>query len=125
MTDRKFTYADFRKELVRVMPGYKWTVHRFKNQPNRLEATGTLSSGFNRLSTISVERIIDITGNPFYEVLYAGYGAKAGWYGSQIDKTLARAMRGLQDQFERKAHAYASYATTIESGRRLPEGGAK
>ena len=46
---------DFRKELVKIMPGYDWTVHRTKTS-GYLEATGTRSSGFNRLSTLSVSR---------------------------------------------------------------------
>ena len=57
---------EFRAELVKIMPGYSWTVRRDpawlrKAVPapeglNVLTATGTQSSGSNRLSTLEVTR---------------------------------------------------------------------
>lgn len=38
----------FRGELEKVMPGYKWTVHK-SNAPRLISATGIRSSGFNRI----------------------------------------------------------------------------
>lgn len=56
--------AEFRKELLKIMPGYSWTVHKTSN-PERLTATGIQSSGFNRLSTLQVTRT-DKGGGPWY-----------------------------------------------------------
>ena len=48
--------AEFRKELIKIMPGYSWTVHRnmFSSKYKYLIATGIQISGFNRLSTLQV-----------------------------------------------------------------------
>ncbi len=69
--------AEFRKELLKVMPGYKWTVHKTSNA-ERLMATGTQSSGFNRLSTLHVTRADNGSG-PWYEVKSAPHGTKSPW----------------------------------------------
>lgn len=47
--------TEFRKELLNVLPGYKWTVRQqgFLDT-DRLIAIGTQSSGMNRLSTVQV-----------------------------------------------------------------------
>ena len=50
-----YTSKDFRAELVKIMPGYDWTVHKQLSK-NTLAATGTQSNGFNRLSTLAVVR---------------------------------------------------------------------
>ncbi len=57
MTAKPFTTTDFRKELLAIMPGYKWTVHKTISG-QKLEATGIQTSGFNRLSTLSVTRVL-------------------------------------------------------------------
>ncbi len=121
----KFTSADFRKELTRIMLGYQWTVHKSDNI-ERLVATGIRSSGFNRLSTLSVVRITDGHGYDLasYNVRSAGFGRHAPWLGTYEDRTLARALRGLQDHYLAKSNSYHSHAVALQRGRQA-EGGAE
>jgi hypothetical protein len=106
---------DFRKELVKIMPGYDWTVHKTKAE-GHLEATGTQSSGFNRLSTLSVERR-EKDGKARYTAKSAGFGLRARWLHTNEDGTLARALRGLQDHYETTANTYRSHAEHLKVGR--------
>ncbi len=109
----------FRAELVKIMPGYDWTVHRATTAAY-LDATGTQSSGFNRLSTLSVTR--KQHGDALlYRVASAGHGARAPWIKVNTDGTLARALRGLQDAYEYEAAKMRSCAARLEAGRRKPE----
>lgn len=108
---------EFRKELVKIMPGYKWTVHRpyFAGQ-TYLSATGIQTSGYNRLSTLVIVRrekdeIIE------YEAKSSGYGLKSPWLSEYTDSTLARALRGLQDHYEYMAREYSSHAGAIKYAR--------
>ena len=119
--------TDFRKELMKIMPGYEWTVHRQKKMladitgTSFVEATGRQSSGFNRLSTLHVARR-EKDGVVKYEVKSAGNGAWAYWEHTNTDGTLPRALRGLQDHYERRASHFQSLAARLESGRKPPEG---
>lgn len=106
---------EFRKELVKTMPGFVWTIHRPK-ATGYLEATGTQSSGFNRLSTISVTRR-EIDGKAIYTTKSAGFGLRAPWLHTNEDETLARTLRGLQSHYEEKANMYRSHASRMEAGR--------
>ena len=106
----------FRAELEKLMPGYQWTVHKSYSE-NHIEATGTKSSGFNRLCTLSVIRT-DHTGAVMYEAKSAGYGLRAPWLHTHADKTLARALRGLQDHYEAKTQTYRIHAEDLASGRK-------
>lgn len=106
---------EFRKELEKLMPGYAWTVHRPTNSAC-LKATGTQSRGFNRLSTLRVERR-EQDGNIRYEAKSAGYGLRAKWLHQHNDGTLARALRGLQDHYEAAANTYRSHAENLKAGR--------
>lgn len=108
--------AAFRAELVKLMPGYEWTVHQSRSS-QRIEATGTQSSGFNRLSTLSVVRSEGAHGVT-YEAKSAGYGLRAPWLHSNTDGTLARALRGLQKHYEDRAATYRSHAAALEDGRK-------
>ncbi len=107
---------EFRAELEKLMPGYQWTVHKSISE-NHIEATGTKSSGFNRLCTLSAVRIDGLDGVS-YEVKSAGYGLRAPWLYTHTNKTLARALRGLQDHYERKAQTYRIHAEDLASGRK-------
>lgn len=109
---------EFRAELVKTMPGYSWTVHRTPSDA-LLKATGTQSSGFNRLSTLLVERRDNYAGRgfPWYEVKSAGFGLRAPFLGTNSDKTLARALRGLQQHYEAMAAKYAGHARALQAGR--------
>ncbi|ELT50258.1 MULTISPECIES: hypothetical protein [Brucella] len=112
----EFTSAHFRKELTRLMPGYQWTVHKSTNE-NRLEATGIQSSGFNRLSTLSVVRSVHGQGVVTYSAKSAGYGRRARWLHANTDITLASALRGLQNFYEAQAGLFRKHASSLERGR--------
>lgn len=110
------TDAEFRKELLKIMPGYSWTVHR-TTDAIFLKATGIQSSGFNRLSTLRVERFEDDQGRVEYTVKSAGYGTKSPWAQTITDRTLARAVRHLQDHYQQKASYYSGLARSLQAGR--------
>lgn len=117
MTDPSAIRAvkEFRAELVKIMPGYSWTVHK-ASSPGLLKATGIQSSGFNRLSTLRVIRTA-VNDKPRYEVKSAGFGTRAAFLFTNIDGTLARALRGLQEHYEREAARYASHARALKNAR--------
>ena len=112
--------AEFRKELTKLMPGYSWTVHK-GNNPQRITATGIRSSGFNRLSTLQVTRKEDDSWGVLYEAKSAGHGTKSPWVSSNQDRTLARALRGLQRHYEMTANTYRSLAAALQKGRAVEE----
>ncbi|ERY80301.1 hypothetical protein Q023_06145 [Pseudomonas aeruginosa BWHPSA010] len=111
--------SQFRAELVKIMPGYNWTVHASRSSEKRLVATGTQSSGFNRLSTLRVERRDNYgaSGKPRYEVKSAGYGTRAPWLHTAEGGTLARALRSLQEHYEGNARKYSIHASDLQRGR--------
>lgn len=110
---------ELRKELLKVMPGYSWTVHKTSN-PHSVTATGIQSSGFNRLSTLQVTRTEDARGSLWYVAKSAGHGTKSPWAHANGDKTLAKALRGLQEHYQRKANTYRQLAARLEAGRKAP-----
>jgi hypothetical protein len=112
-----FGAKDFRKELEKIMPGYAWTVH--KNRPDNItffSAAGTQSSGFNRMSTLAVNRGVQ-DGRAYYEVMSSGYGLRAPMLHACSDCTLARALRKLQDHYEQMASKYKNHFESLETGR--------
>jgi len=120
----------FRAELVKIMPGYNWTVHKPRksysgvpSETKRLEASGIMSSGSNRLSTLCVIRVEREAKNPYYEVKSSGFGVRAPWLHTHRDGTLARALRGLQDHYEYMANKYRGHAASLEYARK-PENAA-
>lgn len=117
--DKPFTANNFRAELVKIMPGYKWTVERASKGAARLVATGIQSSGFNRLSTLRVERRIE-RGMSWYKAKSAGYGLRAKWLHENGDDSLAKALRGLQEHYERVANTYRGHAARLKDGRAQP-----
>lgn len=106
-----------RAKLIKIMPGYNWTVHKAPKGSNRLIATGIQSSGFNRTSTLEVQQTIK-NGADWFTVKSSGYGRRALWLAENSDATLARAIRGLQDHYQRKASEYGSHAAALECGRK-------
>ncbi len=106
----------FRKELIKIMPGYKWTVHRQYTKAY-LSATGIQSSGFNRMSTLEVNRW-ENDSDVEYEVKSSGYGRNAHWLSDYKAGTLARALRGLQDHYSFHADNYSCHASDLQSGRK-------
>lgn len=119
MRDKPSPAAAFRSELEKIMPGYKWTVHQASND-HRLDATGTQSSGFNRLSTLVVTRSVK-DGAATYEARSAGNGTRSPWLATNADTTLARALRGLQQIYEYEANRYRAHACDLERGRKAKD----
>lgn len=111
---------EFRKELMKIMPGYRWTVQR-STFTSYISATGIQSSGFNRLSTLHVIRRTK-DDNVKYEVKSSGYGKNAPWLSEYTGGTLARALRGLQSHYEIMAQNYGSHASALKYARK-PENG--
>jgi len=106
----------FRKELVKIMPGFDWTVHKTSKGFTYISATGIQTGGFNRLATLQVvwrER----NGVPEYEVKSSGYGKKTPWLSEATRGTLAQALRALQDHYQDKASTYGCQARTLQSAR--------
>jgi len=110
---------EFRDALIKIMPGYDWTVHKTPKGFTYLSATGIQSSGFNRLSTVSIVRR-DKDGVVTFEAKSAGFGTRAKWLHTHIDGTLARALRGLQDHYEHMANTYGGHARALQNARKLP-----
>jgi len=109
--------TEFRKQLVKIMPGYAWTVHRSHNPGGYISATGIQSSGFNRLSTLWVcrrERDEKVE----YEAKSSGYGTRAPWLSTQKGLTLAGTLRCLQLHYEAMASTYRGHATSLQVGRK-------
>ena len=106
----------FRKELKKIMPGYKWTVHRTLTDANYLEATGIQSAGFNRTSTLYVRKS-ERNSIVKYEVKSSGFGRNAPWLGENYDATLARALRGLQEHYEIMGREHLRHANDLQKGR--------
>ena len=117
---------EFRAELLKIMPGYSWTVHKLlksrlpsklaEDLPEVLTATGIQSSGSNRLSTLEVTRR-EGGGVVTYEARSSGYGTRAPWLHETRACTLARALRYLQEHYERTAATYRSHAAALQTGR--------
>jgi hypothetical protein len=111
---------DFRAELQKIMPNYNWTVHQTKSD-SFLEATGIQSAGFNRLSTLAVIR--REKPETWYEVKSAGFGLSAPWLKTAHNKTLARALRDLQNSYESIARSYKAHADDLQHGRGSKDNG--
>lgn len=116
--------AEFRTELNKIMPGYRWTVRRDAHpaDDHLLVAIGTQSSGFNRLSTLRVARTENDDGSVIYHAASAGFGRRARWLHEHRAETLPRALRGLQQFYQTMANEYRSHAHALQRGRK-PEGG--
>lgn len=116
----KMSRNDFRDELIKIMPGYKWTVHRkniyAEKNDGFLSATGIQTSGSNRLSTLEVCRR-DKDNMIEYTAKSAGFGINAPWLAKHTDSTLARGLRGLQNQYESMASKYSGHASALRAGR--------
>ncbi|ACL06285.1 hypothetical protein Dalk_4607 [Desulfatibacillum aliphaticivorans] len=115
------TRKEFREELKKLLPGYKWTVHQpspftKKEEINDwMEATGSISSGSNRISTMVVTRS-DKDNRVKYIAQSSGFGFRGG-ESVLPEKTLARAVRALQDLYEHKANLYHTLAMDIQYAR--------
>jgi len=111
------TSNEFRKQLMKIMPKYAWTIHRSFHAKNYLSATGIQSSGFNRLSTLQVVRR-EKDDKIEYEVKSAGFGRRTPWLSTYTDNTLAKALRGLQDYYEIMTRTYSNHAWFLRNARK-------
>jgi len=114
-----FSQKQFREELLKLMPGYNWTVKSQRCSDTYLVATGIQTSGTNRLSTLHIERRDNYaaSGLSRYEVKSAGFGTRSPWLHSTAEQTLARALRDLQNHYEREASKFSSHANALRAGR--------
>lgn len=119
MSDKQkppFSAKEFRAELVKIMPGYKWTTHKSSSKIY-LTATGTQSKGFNRISTLQITR------TERSEIIYiaksAGYGLHAEFLHTHSGGTLAIALRGLQDHYAAMEIKYRIHSEALKQGRKL------
>jgi len=112
---------EFRKELIKILPGYKWTIHKNRYlDSNYLVATGIQTAGLNRLSTLQVvKRKKD--DQVEYDVKSSGFGTKSPWLSEYTDTTFARALRGLQSYYENMAATYSNHAGAIKYARQAKE----
>jgi hypothetical protein len=107
----------FRKELMKIMPGYRWTIHRSSYPERFISATGIMTAGFNRMSTVEIIRRKK-DDEIEYEAKSAGFGVKSPWLSEYTDRTLPRALRGLQDHYSAVADNYFRHAADLQSGRK-------
>lgn len=114
--------AEFRKELLKIMPGYNWTVHKSDTE-SYIDATGIKTAGFNRLSTLHVARRENIgrTVGIRYEVKSSGFGLRSPWLSTAEDGTLARALRKLQTHYEETSRNYGAHGRDLESARKIKQ----
>lgn len=117
--------SEFRAELMKIMPGFNWTVarpYRLYKEPDTapgfalMKATGIQSAGFNRMATLGVERR-DENGKVEYEVSIADYGTRGPWVETYKRETLARALRSLQERCESMRGVYAACVNAMQGGR--------
>ena len=116
--EKAFTTTDFRAELKKWMPGFKWTVHKQRLGKDCFEATGTQSAGFNRTGTMFVERHPSYTMGIRYEAKVAGYGKKSKWISTFSGQTLRQVLRGIQSNCEWHARDYRGVANMIQNARK-------
>ena len=101
------------------MPGYKWTIHRkMDKSSNYISATGIQSSGFNRLSTLHVDRWQKNDKVVEYTAKSSGFGTNTSWLSDYTDSTLASALRGLQNHYEYMANLYDRHAGALQYARK-------
>jgi len=115
--EKTFTTSDFRKEIKKYMPGFKWTVHKQRLGNDFFEATGIQSAGFNRTGTMRIERRTSHTMGIRYEVKVDGYGTKGNWLAIGTGSTIRQALRDVQDTCEWNANKYRGVATMIQDAR--------
>lgn len=104
-----------RKDLEKILPGYKWTASRHAS-PDFQTATGIQSSGFNRLSTLVVVR--RCRPHSYYEITGYGYGTRGAEMGRVAGLTVVQAVRELQTHYERMSGKYAALERALAEARK-------
>ena len=119
------TTTQFRKDLKKIMPGYKWTVH-WPEKPTCLVATGIQTAGLNRISTLQVtvreKKIGKLKeGMIEYDCRSSGFGKMAPWLSSCSERTLAKSLRCLQEDYEIRGENYLKHASDLQGARAKKE----
>jgi hypothetical protein len=108
---------EFRQELVKVMPGFSWTVEKSYMEGIK-KAEGKQTAGMNRLCTLSVlKRTNHDTGKSEYEVKDSGFGLRSPWGRSFNSHSLKSALRLLQNYHESSARHHSGQASYLQAGR--------
>lgn len=111
---------DFRDEVRKLLPGYRWVIRRRSSLAVHLEAVGAMSSGSNRLSTLTITRL-DATDGPIYSAASSRGRVNArDEFRATRYRTLPQAVRALQSHYEYMAQHYAALADHIATGRQAP-----
>jgi len=105
----------FRLALKKIMPGYQWTIKK-SSHPDYIVAEGIQSSGFNRLSSLDIARIISRDGVYYLSKLY-GFGRRATLIAENKDTTLARSLRNLQAHCEGQEQKWRAAVSYLKQGR--------
>ena len=114
--------SEFRKKLIKIMPGYKWTVHRPMYRINTdekvlmLTATGIQVAGKNRTSTLEVS-VSYRDGEYIYNSKSSGFGKNAPWLSKQEGPTLAQSLRNLQEDYEITRNNNLRHAADLQGAR--------
>lgn len=134
MSVKTYTREQFRKDLQRTMPGFKWTVHKpsslliwdeaAKLHANatlaevdalHMDATGTKSAGMNRIATLDATyRASD--GYPFNVAVF-GHGCRAPKIMDGSGKTLPQAFRDARNKCEAKEQFFGNGVRILAYGR--------
>jgi hypothetical protein len=114
------TAPEFRKALLKIMPGFRWTVHKSEN-PRVLRATGIMSSGSNRLATLQVIREDSEHIGVTFIARMAGNGTRAIFGPAFRNSTIASALWDLQNHHDRSAATHRVMVSRLQKGRCAPE----
>ena len=110
------TATQFRKELKKIMPGYKWTIHRLYGN-SKLTATGIQTSGLNRLSTLEVAVFKTAKGEIGYKSKSSCTRKNAAWLSEQEGQTLVQSLRNLQNHYKCVGGNYLRHAADLQGAR--------
>lgn len=117
--EKTMNRKQFREELEKIMPGYKWTVHKGHSAEDKIIfATGIQSAGMNRMSTLHVKHDAYHDNDVHYSVSSSGFGKGSEIGGEERAPTLARAIRQLQERYSERASFFGRLANDLEKGRK-------
>lgn len=113
-----YTPRSLKAECEKLLPKYKWRARR-TTSPTFMSAEGTISSGFNRLSTLDVDRrpLFSLPNEGLAKAVYCvtihGYGKGSPQLAIAHAATLKGAISSLRKALERAAHCRLDQATNL------------